>query len=82
MTEVPAPIPGHVLQDGEPEPWGWFLATHRMTGERHGVPTWDLREHELHVGCWCHPQLDEWGVLAHNSADGRERYELGLAKRH
>jgi hypothetical protein len=40
-----------------------------------------LRAHFLSEHCWCHPVLDEDGIVRHNAADGRERYETGQALR-
>ncbi len=41
------------------------------------VPIDDLREHALHPAtCWCQP-FDDDGVLVHNSADEREKFERG-----
>ncbi len=38
------------------------------------VPRNDLREHVFGRKCWCKP-FEEDGVIVHNSADGRERFE-------
>lgn len=62
--------------------WGWLLAIHKTSGERHGMPTYDTREHIPSAECWCGPVVDIFGVVAHNSHDGRERYEHGHARRH
>jgi hypothetical protein len=45
----------------------------------HVVPLNDLREHEVSVGCWCHPTPleDDPSVYVHHSLDGREKYESG-----
>lgn len=42
------------------------------------LPMSDTREHKLCTyssSCWCDPTYTEEGILVHNSADGRERYE-------
>ncbi len=48
----------------------------------HVYPLNDLREHKVddHTSCWCHPAIDEDGIVVHNSMDGREAYENGLRK--
>lgn len=48
----------------------------------HVVPCNDLRIHQLCWTCWCLPVVDpEAPFMAnHNSADGRELYEQGVAK--
>lgn len=45
----------------------------------HVFPPDDLREHELSIDCWCHPEYDdEIGVIVlHHSMDGRELFERG-----
>jgi hypothetical protein len=51
-------------------PGGWRL----LETPLEVVPLDDLREHIEGDGCWCRPRVDE-GVIVHNSADGREKYE-------
>jgi hypothetical protein len=50
----------------------------------HVYPLDDLREHETedHTSCWCHPTLNEEGVVVHHSMDGREAYEGTGRKMH
>ena len=50
-----------------------------MTDFYHVYPLNDLREHVLEgVNCWCHPRIDdEDGLVVHNAADEREKYETG-----
>lgn len=45
----------------------------------HVYPVDDLREHIIDpvVGCWCHPVVNEDGIVVHNSMDRRELYETG-----
>lgn len=38
----------------------------------HVVPRSDTRVHKLVLECWCHPKLEECGLIVHASADGRE----------
>jgi hypothetical protein len=47
---------------------------------RHVFPIDDLREHVLDLDCWCEPEIDEYGVVVHNSLDLRELYERGELK--
>ncbi len=53
-----------------------------MSDIYHVVPIDDLREHstDSDVVCWCKPVEDEYGVIVHNSMDGREKYEIGERK--
>ena len=48
----------------------------------HVIPLNDLREHEVKVGCWCHPTEDDTtpDLWIHHALDGRERYETGELK--
>jgi len=53
----------------------------------HVVPIDDDRDHdhESRGKCWFRPQIEEDGlswIVIHNSADGRESYELGMRKPH
>lgn len=45
----------------------------------HVVPNCDMRRHQLDPSCWCQPVEDEEqaNLWAHNSLDGREKYEQG-----
>jgi hypothetical protein len=65
----------------EPHPWGWLHAACIDDWQRHVFPAWDVREHFFEPGCWCTPWVDERGIIVHNAADGRERYEVHGAKR-
>ncbi|WEF34870.1 hypothetical protein [Pseudoduganella chitinolytica] len=51
-------------------------------GAVHVMPLGDMHEHETSCDCWCGPQEDEYGVVVHNSFDGREDYEVGSRKVH
>jgi hypothetical protein len=51
-----------------------------MSDIYHILPINDIREHEESIDCWCEPEEDINGVIIHNSADGREDYEVGLKK--
>ena len=56
-----------------------------MTERLHIIPLHDLREHVAEEGeeCWCKPHVEEdTGLVIHNSADGREAYEIGSRKPH
>lgn len=48
----------------------------------HVVPNCDLRLHQLDPTCWCEPvqDVEGTGILIHNSADGREKYEQGALR--
>lgn len=53
----------------------------------HVVPIDDIREHEMHEGCWCDPVEEDdvdpsvlGTVILHNAADDREKYESGRRK--
>lgn len=48
----------------------------------HVVPCNDTRLHKLCHTCWCEPDVDAEDpfMLVHESADGRENYEIGLAR--
>ena len=51
----------------------------------HLIPPDDSREHETDIWkpCWCCPSVDrETGLIFHNSADGREAYEIGTRLPH
>lgn len=50
----------------------------------HVYPLDDLRDHETedHTSCWCHPTVDEDGIVVHHSMDGREAYDDGRRKKH
>lgn len=41
----------------------------------HVIPINDLRIHHQSKECWCHPVIDEGGIVVHNAADGRELLE-------
>jgi hypothetical protein len=43
------------------------------------LPIDDAREHDYGEKCWCQP-FDDDGVLVHNSADEREKFERGERK--
>ena len=45
-------------------------------GNYHVMPLDDLREHEF-VSCWCHPDVDDDGLVIHHSMDRREAFETG-----
>lgn len=47
----------------------------------HIVPLGDFREHELSLGCWCHPaqHAEHSDVVVHNAMDQREKIERGEA---
>lgn len=51
-----------------------------MTDTPHVVPIDDLREHDPNCACWCHPILDDEGVVIHNAMDRREQIERGELK--
>ena len=38
------------------------------------MPTADLEPHKFDIDCWCLPSI-RFGIVVHNSADGRELYE-------
>lgn len=44
--------------------------------EVHSFPLDDLRTHELHGNCWCHPttETEDW-IFYHHALDGREWYD-------
>lgn len=63
-------------------PWGWIGVQGQTSGNRHGIPTWDLEQHQLDLDCPCGPREGECGTIFHNAFDGRERYEAGEAKMH
>lgn len=63
-----------------PEDWSWLGIT-IDDGTTHIVPLLDVRVHAIHGPCWCSP-VDTGSEIAHNSADGRERYERGQARMH
>lgn len=63
---------------GEAPPWGW-TSWACGDGFMHLVPSWDVRPHTRTYACPCRPVLDESALFVHNSFDGRERYEQGLA---
>ena len=48
-------------------------------GYTHTLPLEDIRDHEVgNTGCWCDPDVDdEFKLVVHNSADGREKFESG-----
>ena len=49
--------------------------------EVHTIPIDDIKEHELSEDCWCRPEVDfDIGIVIHNSADGREKFETGERK--
>jgi len=62
----------------------WYIITGKseVRGEvTHILPINDTREHTLRGDCWCEPRLDRETMIAtHNSADGREQFELGERK--
>jgi hypothetical protein len=52
-------------------------------GVWHIMPHNDMREHDPHMQCWCHPRLeweDDTELAVHNSMDGREAFESGERK--
>ena len=51
-------------------------------GERHVIPTDDLRLHDGSPDCWCFPCDDGGDLWVHNSADKRELYERKERKAH
>ena len=47
----------------------------------HIYPLFDLRDHILEgFKCWCKPEENDYGVIVHNSMDGREKFETGERK--
>ena len=51
----------------------------------HVLPEGDLREHSNDSDklCWCKPDIEDYGygtLIAHNSMDGREKFENGERK--
>lgn len=48
-----------------------------MTDICHILPVDDVKEHQNHAACKCHPVIAEGGLLViHNAWDGREFFEL------
>lgn len=75
---------GEPLFDTGPTPdgdLGWWLYVGETTGSMDAVPAHDIRQHVSGEGCWCLPLLGDDHIVRHNSADGREHYEMGR-KRH
>lgn len=61
---------------------GWAVIEERGGLFRHVVPINDLHDHLVdgEFECWCHPKIEDGGVIVHNSADKRELYERGEQK--
>jgi len=52
----------------------------------HIVPNGDLKEHIVHVSCWCKPVEEKTAnpdapMFIHNAADGREFFEKESQKK-
>lgn len=58
-------------------PNGWRLWTYDDMSGGHVEPIDDLKEHiiDSETPCWCHPAIDDDGLVVHNSMDQRELYE-------
>lgn len=65
----------------ETAPWGYKAVYCPKQHRAHIMPTWDIRAH-VYENCWCEPMLDEFDHMVHKAADGRGRYEDGLARHH
>ncbi len=52
---------------------------HWIVSHQHVMPLADLRDHDAHPQCWCHPTEDPEcpGLFVHHSMDGREGFESG-----
>ena len=50
-----------------------------FNGYTHTLPLEDIRDHEVGTTkCWCRPEIDEeFRIVVHQSADGREKFETG-----
>ncbi len=49
----------------------------------HVLPLNDLKDHDDHARCWCHPEVKEGGTrVIHFSRDGREFYEYNILRGH
>jgi len=52
-----------------------------LANEIHTVPLEDIREHKTTKDCWCNPEIEEeYGLVIHNAADEREKFESGERK--
>lgn len=60
--------------------WGWKNLSNPDTRELHCMPLMDVGAHAFDADCECQPFESEAGYFVHNSFDGREAYEQGLAK--
>lgn len=50
-------------------------------GYTHTVPVHDTYNHLASKKCWCAPEVDEeFKLIIHESADGREKFETGERK--
>jgi len=62
---------------------GWAILLPAEPGMAfHLLPINDLKPHEASEACWCHPERDDYGSVAHNALDGREAYERGDREPH
>lgn len=50
----------------------------------HVIPVSDIRGHTVSRHCWCRPveDIQQYNLVMHNAADGRERYETKVRKPH
>lgn len=63
----------------EDAPYGWVIIE-MEDKTSHVMPTHDTRNHYASADCWCDPEEPELGCFEHNSADGREDFEMGIRK--
>lgn len=50
-------------------------------GYIHTVPIQDTHNHLASKECWCQPEVEEeFKLIVHHSADGREQFETGERK--
>ena len=71
-------VRGLHLDADNPLAWLIWMPTDTSPRPPQVLPASDTREHALctyNSSCWCDPTYTEEGVLVHNAADGRERYE-------
>jgi len=60
-----------------------FRVDPRYATALHVLPILDCREHLTTCECWCNAEHDDIAnLITHNSADGREAYELGIREPH
>jgi|SRR5215831_3529720 len=71
-------VKGLHVDPANPLAWVIWMPSDNSPRPPQVLPASDTRQHVLCTyaqSCWCEPTYTHEGILVHNAADGRERYE-------